>query len=183
MTSVPHTHPLPSLATQSSPTDRPLPGLRLRLTPEASPTGYVDGGWWPHSRDLTVELPGLVHELGSRLGVVAKVTFAPDAWQTAPRQFTVAEDTVRLAGFRAQDQYVVQVSGSDGRHLSLLVIPPEAPSTAAHRAMMTASRYGNAERPVEILATDDIVPDAMVPRLRLVSDDLGSGWAVDDGGL
>ena len=34
--------------------------LRLRLKPKAATTGFVDGGWWPRSRDFAVELPGLL---------------------------------------------------------------------------------------------------------------------------
>ncbi|HEX3589265.1 MAG TPA: DUF5994 family protein [Pseudonocardiaceae bacterium] len=154
------------------PTDRPLP--RLRLAANTCPTGYVDGGWWPHSLDLSAELPVLVGELAPRLGVVTMITFAPEAWQTAPSQLTVTGRAVLLAGSRGQDPYTVHVSGSDGRHLTLLVIPPESPGNPAHGAMMTASRSDNPDRPVAILAAGDIVPDWRVPRLRLVSDDPAS---------
>lgn len=77
---------------------------------------------------------------------------------------------MRLEGFHSQDQYVLQVIGSDGRRVSLLVIPPEATTAAAHDAMIRAARRGNADRPVEILAAGGIVPDATVRRMRLVSD-------------
>ena len=177
MTSVPH--PLPSPSSESIrtlPTDeaqlavRPAPGLRLRLKPKARPTGYVDGGWWPHSRDLTVELPALAHVLAVRLGRLTRVAFALEAWDTPPRQVAVDGNSLRLEGFHSQDPYMLHVTGSDGSRLSLLVIPPEAAATAAHDAMMTASRRGNTDRPVEILAAGGIVPDTMVHRVRLVPD-------------
>lgn len=174
MPSVPHTHPSTQPATSPRPTNRPPPDLRLRLATDTSPTGYVDGGWWPHSRDLSVELPVLVAELTHRLGAVTVITFAPMAWQTAPSELTVAGTTVSLAGSRAQDPYTVHVSGSDGRQLTLLVIPPEAPGNPARHAMMTAARSDNPERPVAILAAGDILPDSQVPRLLLVSDDPAS---------
>jgi len=175
---------MPQLA-RITPVDPPLPGvrtphgLRLRLKPKAPPTGYVDGGWWPRSRDLTVELPALAHVLAVRLGRVARVAFALEAWDAAPRQITVDGSTVRLEGFHSQDQYVVHLSGSDGRRLSLLVIPPEADTGDAHDAMIMAARRGNADRPVELLAAGGIVPDAAVLRLRLVSDEPQSTWDTD----
>ncbi|HEY0804144.1 MAG TPA: DUF5994 family protein [Pseudonocardiaceae bacterium] len=190
MKSVPHAHPLPSpmpqlarmlLADQPLPAVRAMPGLRLRLKPKASVTGYVDGGWWPRSRDLSVELPTLVHVLAVRLGRVIRVAFALETWDTPPRQLTVDGNTLRLEGFHSQDQYVLHVAGSDGQRLSLLVIPPEASAAAAHDAMMTASRRGNADRPVEILAAGGIVPDTTILRLRLVSDDPQSHWDTDGG--
>ncbi|WP_410639151.1 DUF5994 family protein [Amycolatopsis sp. lyj-346] len=41
---------------------------RLRLKPKAPTTGYVDGAWWPTSRDLTAELPPILAVLAVRLG-------------------------------------------------------------------------------------------------------------------
>lgn len=181
--SVPHTHPLalPKTQTVLTPADRPLPGLRLRLKPKAPPTGHVDGAWWPHSRDLSAELPALVRVLGVRLGRVTRVTFSLDAWDVPPRLITVDGDAVRLEGFHSQDQYVLNLSGPDRRRVSLLVIPPDAAPSAAHDALMTASHRGNTERPVEILATGHILPDSTVPRLRLVTDDSQSRWTTDGG--
>jgi hypothetical protein len=190
MESVPHSHPLTSPMPQLAPMAptsaalpgvRPSRGLRLRLAPKAPPTGYVDGGWWPRSRDLTVELPALAHVLAIRLGRVTRVAFALEAWDHPPRQITVDGNTLRLEGFRSQDQYVVHLSGSDGKRLSLLVVPPEADMGDAHDAMIMAARRGNTDRPVELLAVGGIVPDAAVPRLRLVSDDPQSRWDTDGG--
>ena len=41
---------------------------RLRLKPKAPTSGYVDGAWWPHSEDLSIELPDLLSVLSVRLG-------------------------------------------------------------------------------------------------------------------
>lgn len=162
--------PMPLPMPSPLPADRPLPGLRLRLTPESAPMGYVDGGWWPRSRDLTVELPALLGGLAPRLGAVTSVAFATEAWLTAPAHITIAEAAVVLAGSDVQDPYVVRVSGVDGRHVTLLVIPPEADGTPAHRAMIMSARLDDTARPVEILAFGDLVPDGQVRRLHLVTD-------------
>jgi Family of unknown function (DUF5994) len=47
------------------------PGGRLRLKPKAPKTGWVDGGWWPRSRDLAAERVTLL--------VVAPEASAPTA--------------------------------------------------------------------------------------------------------
>jgi hypothetical protein len=180
MTSVPQIHPLAApavaLADDSAP-DHPAHDLRLRLKPKALPTGYVDGGWWPRSRDLSIELEALVHVLDVRLGKVTRVAFALDGWETAPRRITVDGHAVRLEGFHSQDEHMVHVSGSDRQRMSLLVVPPDAEAAAAHDAMMTASARGNADRPIEILATGGVLPDTTGPRLRLVEDEATSRTA------
>jgi hypothetical protein len=43
------------------------PRVRPRLKPKAPTTGWVDGGWWPRSRDLPAELSGLLSVLAVRL--------------------------------------------------------------------------------------------------------------------
>ncbi|WP_396780534.1 DUF5994 family protein [Microbispora sp. H10830] len=43
--------------------------VRLRLAPVLGPRGTVDGAWWPHFRDATVELPGLIAAIDQRLGL------------------------------------------------------------------------------------------------------------------
>jgi hypothetical protein len=128
------------------------PTVRLRLKPKAPASGYVDGAWWPRSRDLARELPGLVEVLGVRLGEVGRVAFALAAWGTAPRRVEIDGHQVRLEGFRSQDEDVVHVTGTDRRRISLLVIPPETAEAAGHSAMMTAAGRGNADSPTTILA-------------------------------
>jgi uncharacterized protein DUF5994 len=182
MTSVPHTqlHVSPVL----SAADQPTTGLRLRLKPKAAPTGSVDGAWWPRSRDLSAELPALVHVLGVRLGRVTRVAFPLDAWATTPRRITVAGGTVRLDGFHSQDKDVVHVSGSDHQRLSLLVVPPDAAAAAAHDAMMTASARGNADRPGQLLAAGGLLAGVSVPwQRRVPDDDAQSRWVTDGGSV
>ena len=53
--------------------------LRLRLKPKAPTTGWVDGGWWPRSRDLAAELPGLLSVLAVRMGRIEREASAPTA--------------------------------------------------------------------------------------------------------
>ncbi|WP_454790219.1 DUF5994 family protein [Mycolicibacterium lutetiense] len=117
---------------------------RLRLKPKAPQSGYVDGAWWPHSDDLSVELPDLLAVLSVRLGRIDRVMYHMKAWATAPRKLTTGGRAVRLDGYRLQPINTIEVLGLDGDRLTLLVIPPHADADDAHRTMMTAAQPHNA---------------------------------------
>ena len=144
MTSRPQAHTKP-------PPARHTP-LRLRLKPKAPPTGYVDGAWWPRSRDLTKELTALAEVLAVRLGRIERVAYALSAWDATPRKVDVGGFRARLEGFTYQDQNIIHMTGSSRGRISLLVVPPEMTDPAGHDAMMTAGHRDNADRPEEILA-------------------------------
>jgi hypothetical protein len=164
-----------------SPADRPAPALRLRLKPKGSLTGYVDGGWWPRTQNLSAELPALAHVLAVRLGSVTRVAYSINAWDDAPRQITVEGHSVRLEGFRSQDEHILHISGPDRQRITVLVIPPEAGATAAHEAMTTASRRDNIDRPGDLLFAVGALPDLPLPRLQLVRHDDGGGRVYERG--
>jgi Family of unknown function (DUF5994) len=107
------------------------PGLRLQLDPSLVGPGAVDGGWWPRSRDPDTELPGLIAGLDTSLGPITRVALNLDA------------HTIGLT--RASQNRVV-----------LLVIPPEATTTAAQIAMAMAADAGNSAGPADILAAAGI---------------------------
>jgi hypothetical protein len=151
--------------------------LRLRLKPKAQPTGHVDGGWWPRSHDLVAELPALAEVLAIRLGSVSRVAFAITGWDAAPRRVTIDGHTVRLEGFRTQDEHVVHVSGPDRRRISLLVVPPGATEASGHGAMMAAARRANADTPTEILTRSGALVSEALP----TSDDAEDRWQTEGG--
>jgi Family of unknown function (DUF5994) len=118
---------------------------RLSLKQPGPSTGFVDGAWWPGSRDLAAELPALAAELGPRLGRVVSISYHLDAWERPPRKVDLHGAAVRLAGYRTQDVDTVDVIGSQGR-LTLLVVPPEADPQLARDAMAAAGETGNTDR-------------------------------------
>ena len=126
--------------------------LRLRLKPRAPVTGFVDGGWWPRSRDLPAELPALLAVLAVRLGPVESVSYNLDAWGLAPRRITIDGRIVRLAGYRSQHPATIDVL-SAGHRVTLLVVPPEATPEAAQGTLMAAGHRGNADRVEALLRT------------------------------
>ncbi|GAA3465159.1 DUF5994 family protein [Saccharothrix longispora] len=133
-------------------TSTPHSPPRLRLKPLAPPTGHVDGGWWPRTRDLAAELPGLVDAIGDRLGPVSTVVYAVAFWGSVPQEVDLGGRTASLKGFAALDTDVVQVSGVDGRRIDLLVISPDTQDEAAERAMSLAALPNDTHLPAGILA-------------------------------
>ena len=125
---------------------------RLSLKPESTTTGFVDGAWWPASRDLAAEMPSLLAALGDRAGVVERVSYNIDAWNAVPRKVRVDGNVVRMGGFRSQAAATLKVLGEQGM-LTLLLVPPETEEQAAQRVLATASENGNTEGVDALLAT------------------------------
>jgi Family of unknown function (DUF5994) len=118
--------------------------LRLRLKPKAAATGFVDGGWWPRSRDLAVELPGLLAVLAVRLGRIERVSYHLGDWDPIPARLSFDGGVVRLGGYRAQHADTVDVLAARQR-VTLLVVPPQTSSQTAHEALMSAGHRGNTD--------------------------------------
>jgi hypothetical protein len=148
MTSAPTTRSAP----QSAPSDSQKP--RLRLKPRGPVTGFVDGAWWPRSRDLPAELPALLAVLAVRLGPVESVSYNLDDWGPTPRKITLDGRIVRLAGYRSQHPATIDVLAANHR-ITLLVVPPEATPEVAHGALMAAGRRANADRVEALLLAGD----------------------------
>jgi Family of unknown function (DUF5994) len=117
---------------------------RLRLKPKAPCSGYVDGAWWPHSDDLTAELPDLLAVLSVRLGRISRVIYKLGEWATAPAKLATADRPVRLDGYRRHPVNTVEVLGLNQQKVVLLVISPQADPEQAHAIMMTAAGPNNA---------------------------------------
>ncbi len=117
---------------------------RLRLKPKAPSVGYVDGAWWPHSDDLTAELPDLLAVLSVRLGPIGRVVYQLDEWAKAPKRFAHDGRAVRLDGYHRQPISTLEVLGLNGKKVVLLVVSPQADPDQAHAIMMTAAGPNNA---------------------------------------
>ena len=129
----------------------PRQPLRLKLKPKAPTSGYVDGAWWPRSRDLSAELPALLAVLAVRLGRIHRVSYNFSAWDDTPRRIHVGGQLVRLGGFHSLRTQAVDVLGLNGPCLTLLVVAPETDPTTAHEVLLRAGRRGNAERINDLL--------------------------------
>jgi uncharacterized protein DUF5994 len=138
------------IAPHSAPSDHEH--LRLRLKPRGPVTGFVDGGWWPRSRDLPAELPALLAVLAVRMGSVESVSYHLEDWGPTPRRITVDGRLVRLAGYRSQHPATIDVL-SAGHRVTLLVVPPETAAHTAHGVLMVAGRRANTDSIDALLLT------------------------------
>jgi hypothetical protein len=149
MTSDPHRIATPTTKMVNEP---PQLTLRLRMKPKAPTTGYVDGAWWPRSRDLAAELPALLAGLVIRVGQVQRISYNLTEWDAVVRRLDIGGHRVRLGGFNSQGANTIDVIGSDQVRIVLLVVPPKTLPAAAHAMSMTAATRDNTDRVGDLLA-------------------------------
>jgi len=159
--------------------------VRLVLIDPPAPRTTLDGAWWPRSRSLTRELPGLVEELHRRGIRMTRVAYNPQAWDPAPRRLEADDRVVRLGWFRGIDPQLLNLTGDFTRgRLDLLVVPPEATRAVARQAFTAATDRANKRTPTAILGAVS-ADRPTVPRPRPAADqDAAEGSAVwdSDGG-
>ncbi|MFI9360339.1 DUF5994 family protein [Kitasatospora sp. NPDC053057] len=127
----------------------------LRLETTQSREGALDGAWWPHSRNIGAELPGLVHALTEHLGPIASVGLDTDAWDDVPARLVVDGRSVHIDQYPVSDDTVIITRG-DRDHFSLLVVPPQASQAAALAAMARAIEAGGTDSAQQILVATGI---------------------------
>jgi hypothetical protein len=175
MMSGPHLRIVAPLSTMA--TEPPRQALRLELKPEAPATGSVDGAWWPRSRDLSAELPALLAVLAMRLGGVERVSYNLATWDATPRRLDINGRQLRLGGFHAQHPHTVDVIGTSGARLTLLVLPPDSDPVAAHRTLITASRRDNVD------SIDRLLTATTEPAPATGFDHFMERWEIDGGAV
>lgn len=131
------------------------PASRLRLDPALGRLGILDGGWWPRSRDASVELPNLVSLLNARAGAILRLGIDARDWDDIPRRLTVGGHVVRVGRFADVSHKIIATRGPQD-HILLLVIPPQASTASAKSALAMASTGQNSGTPEEILAASGI---------------------------
>lgn len=113
---------------------------RVTLMPKRPASEHFDGAWWPRSRHLVEELPGLVASVSDRLGPVVLVGYRRNGWDETPPLVDVGGQTVELLGFTSDEPASVVLIGEDGRHLTLHVVRPDAGAAPCPPAGSTATR-------------------------------------------
>ncbi|MER6011433.1 DUF5994 family protein [Streptomyces bluensis] len=122
----------------------------LRLETTQSREGNLDGAWWPRSRDICAELPGLVHVLTGHLGPITRVGLDATAWDGLPTRLVIDDRVVHIDSFPVGDDTALITRG-DQDHFSLLVVPPHATADAARAAMARAVRADSVTHAAQIL--------------------------------
>ncbi|MDG4862677.1 DUF5994 family protein [Streptomyces sp. T-3] len=107
---------------------KPLPTprtARVSFTPAGGGPQAIDGAWWPHTDDLTDELPLLIRALPHSWPQIAHVTVNPAMWSALPGRILVANQVIRLHRSTAQHapHTVCLLAPGRGRW-DLLVVPP-----------------------------------------------------------
>ncbi|WP_329366688.1 DUF5994 family protein [Streptomyces sp. NBC_00669] len=136
----------PDPAAPGPASDRPTaersagPALRLALARPGSARALLDGAWWPYSRDLTAELPGLIEALDARWDRITRVTVNPTYWPIVPHKVPVPGHVVKVGWFaEQQDPHSVMLLSYQVGRWDLLVIPPETDPDTADRLMAATS--------------------------------------------
>ena len=141
--------------------------VRVSLRADAgSGNSPFDGGWFPRSDDHAVELPELIADLDRRGLLVARFTYALDAWLPVPRKLVVQGRIVRTGGFRSMDPQLVCLTWDGGaRRADLLVVPPATDVLTGARALRLSTRRGLPRSPQMVLAAARSTPLPQVPEL------------------
>ena len=125
---------------------------RLVLTPTPRVEGALDGGWWPHTRNLSEELPILLAAVTNRFGPVARISLNALAWDVLAEEIPAGDRVVQLVWFRACDAHTIRLVGTGSWHLDVLVIPPDTAAANAAAAMAGVSRCDTVPALQSILA-------------------------------
>ncbi|MER5440145.1 DUF5994 family protein [Streptomyces sp. NPDC002790] len=126
--------------TTSIHTALPPPSSAARVALK-SPTGrgLLDGAWWPRSRDLAAELPGLADALDPLWGRITRVAVNPMLWPVVPRKVTVHNRVMRIGWFTPElDPHKLLLLSNGAGRFDVLVIPPETDAASAARLMRAA---------------------------------------------
>jgi hypothetical protein len=108
--------------------------LRLRLSDPDRPHP-LDGGWWPQSRRLSVEMAELVDNFPSERARIVRALYSPPDWPEAPRRVPTARGYIEVGFSKGDDSHVMVLTTSDRTKLCLLVIPPEFTQSQGEAAL------------------------------------------------
>lgn len=150
--------------------------LRLRMAQHPG-HDHLDGGWWPQSRDLAVELADLVEHFPPELGRIVRAVYSPPDWDRGPRRISTTRGYVKVGSFPRDDTHLVHLKTSDRAVLRVLVIPEGLSADQGEEALLAAATRGNAEPAKSLLATVTEFPD--VDPADHWHDDGGSWWDPD----
>ncbi len=108
------------------------------MTPTAE-DAPLQGGWWPQTRDLAVELAELTDHVSTEVGTVSRASISPPDWDSPPRAVAGDSGMVKVRALPREDPHVVELRVSGRRPLRLLVVPPGLSAARAEEAMLAAA--------------------------------------------
>jgi len=130
----------------------PNSGVRISFRQPVTEAGFVDAGWWPRSRDLTVELPPLLDVLWTACRDVTRVSYNVASCEPAPRRLQWKGALCDSADSADRTRCCSRSSTSQAVNTSTCwSYRPEAAADFAQRALDLAGGVGGIERPGRIL--------------------------------
>ena len=127
--------------------------VRVRLDPEPSRETVLDGGWWPRSTDLMVELPQLIGALSGRGEITHALLNSADWDLPHERRLSAGRKGIRLGFYSSQPAGLITLMSDFGKdRFDLVVVPPSADAAAAKSAMRSAADAKDSRRAPELLA-------------------------------
>jgi Family of unknown function (DUF5994) len=121
------------------------------LKPAHRSAGFVQGGWWPQTDQLYIQLRRLLAALSSRSGTIERVIYDENNWASASLRIEFRGHCVILKPSSTSSN-TLTVNGKKFGTLVLLVVPPDTEPTAAHAAVMTAADPDDMSTAEELLA-------------------------------
>ena len=112
----------------------------------------LDGGWWPQSRDLAVELADLVDHFPAECGRVVRALVSPPDWDPAARRVPVVGGRIKVGSFPRDDTHLIELKTSDRTVLHVLVVPPGFSDDQGAEALLAAATPGNSHAAGDLLS-------------------------------
>jgi len=134
----------------------------------------LDGGWWPQSRELAVELADLIDHFPSRFGRIVRALFSPPDWDAAPRRIPIAGGYVKVGSFPRGDSHLIHLTTSNRTVLYVLVVPPGFTDDQGARALLAAVTSGSAHSAGDLL--EEVTGSPVVGSREHWTDD-GESWS------
>lgn len=111
----------------------------------------LDGGWWPYSRDLILEMGDLGRNFPGEHGPIISAVYSRTDWDTAPRVAAAGPRVIRMESSTSDDTRVVTLHTRAGGRLTLLVVPPSFTTGQGDEALLAAATPGNDHSAAEVL--------------------------------
>jgi hypothetical protein len=125
---------------------------RVSFRQPVTRVGFIDGGWWPRSTDLTAELPALLEVLWTAGRDITRISYRADAWTAAPPEMIIEGRRVDLTRDDYQNPLLITASDCARQDIiDLLVVPSQTDPAVADRMLRLASEPGNANSPARVL--------------------------------
>lgn len=149
------------------------PPLRLRIAKHEG-SGHLDGGWWPYSRDLAVELADLVARFPPRSGRIVRALVSPSDWDPAPQHLAVPRGSMEIGALHRDDSHAISLTTTLGTVLRLLVVPPDFTRDQGDEALLASATAGNTHSTTDLL--EEVLDQPATDQRDHWTDNGGSWW-------